>query len=127
MPKLIIPPQTLEKKENELIPKIISFNSKLIKKHEEQASVYIIGKADEGFWKEEVLSKPRDIILDPFDDFPIMLKENLTHFAFFTLENKPDTEFYYGNQSMELAAFAKSILLKAIEKYEHYLEDRLSA
>ena len=67
------------------------------------------------------LSKPKEVILDPQDEFPVILMEKLTHFGAINIEEDAEKEFYYGNSNLSLEEFAKSLLLKAIRKYEEYL------
>lgn len=121
MPKLFMVKKTYDYDEREIIADIEENYIELIKKYITKVDVYIVGRYDEKFWDEVVLSKPKEVILDPQDEFPVILMEKLTHFGAINIEEDAEKEFYYGNSNLSLEEFAKSLLLKAIRKYEEYL------
>jgi len=120
MPKLFMIKETYDYEERELIPEIEEKYLDLITKYITKIDVYVIGKNDEKFWQEVVLSKPKDSILDPHDEFPVILIEKITHFGAITFEERPNIEYYFGNSNLNLTEFTKLLLLKAIKKYEEF-------
>ena len=123
MPKLFMIIETYYLDERWTIEVIRSKYMNLIKKHVEDTEVFVFGKYDEEFWKEVVLLKPKEIILDPHYEFPVTSVESLTHFGAITFEKFPDRELYYGNTDLKLEEFTKVLLAKAIVKYEHFLAE----
>ena len=122
MPKLFMIKETYDYDEREQIAEIEEKYLDLIEKYIAKTGVYIVGKYDEMFWDEIVLSKPKEIIMDPQDGFPVILIEKLTHFGAITFEEQPDIEYYYGNSNLNIEEFAKILLLIAIKKYEEFQE-----
>lgn len=64
------------------------------------------------------MSKPKEIILDPMDEFPVILIEKISHFASLSFDFLPESEFYYGNSNLKLEEFTKLMLSKSIKKYK---------
>ena len=118
MPKLYMPPKTFHPDEKDLLMEIQESYMDLINRYLKESSVYVVGDFDEKFWKEIVLSKPKDKILDPVDEFPILLFDKLTHFGVVSIDESPQKEYYYGNSSLSLEDFTRSLLIKAIKLFE---------
>lgn len=118
MPKLFLIKETYDLDERWTIEVIERKYIELIKKYMKDTEVYVVGTYDKEFWEEVVLSKPKDMILDPHYEFPVTSVEDLTHFGAITFEAHTNQEFYYGNKDLKLEEFAKVLLSKAIAKYE---------
>lgn len=115
-----MPKETFDYDEREVIDEINQNNIDLIKKYISNSEVFVVGRFDKSFWEEVVLSKPKEVILDPADDFSIVLMENLTHFGVITMDEFPDREQYYGNSSLSLEDFTLRLLYKTVRRLDDY-------
>ena len=115
-----MPKETFDYDERETIDEISENHLDLIKKYIANSEVYVVGRFDKSFWEEVVLSKPKEIILDPADDFPVVLLENLTHFGAITIDEFPEGEQYYGNSSFSLEDFTLRLLYKTVRRLDDY-------